>query len=190
MRVFAFSRFWGLALPSSRDVRRVGGAGALHSQPSVWTAPRAVRYADGTKLRVMHGTRCPRLSPPCVIADDCTNSWRCHRSALAAVVEITVGVAQLVRAPGCGPGGRRFNSGRSPLRDPAASAAGSRFVFRLRVRRRFPAGCDGADPVARSSRRGVDASGLEDYVVGLLRETWRGDERRRKRKFSPLDEPG
>ena len=26
-----------------------------------------------------------------------------------------VGVAQLVRAPGCGPGGRRFNSGRSPL---------------------------------------------------------------------------
>ena len=27
-----------------------------------------------------------------------------------------VGVAQLVRAPGCGPGGRRFKSGRSPSR--------------------------------------------------------------------------
>ncbi|SVA09501.1 uncharacterized protein METZ01_LOCUS62355 [marine metagenome] len=25
-----------------------------------------------------------------------------------------VGVAQLVRAPGCGPGGRRFKSGHSP----------------------------------------------------------------------------
>ena len=26
-----------------------------------------------------------------------------------------VGIAQLVRAPGCGPGGRRFESGYSPL---------------------------------------------------------------------------
>ena len=26
-----------------------------------------------------------------------------------------VGVAQLVRAPGCGPGGRRFKSGRPPF---------------------------------------------------------------------------
>ncbi len=29
-------------------------------------------------------------------------------------LETMVGVAQLVRAPGCGPGGRRFKSGHSP----------------------------------------------------------------------------
>ena len=39
--------------------------------------------------------------------------WRCM-----------VGVAQLVRAPGCGPGGRRFKSGHSPsLKFSGCSAA-------------------------------------------------------------------
>jgi hypothetical protein len=33
-----------------------------------------------------------------------------------------VGVAQLVRAPGCGPGGRRFNSGRPPSEVPQNKA--------------------------------------------------------------------
>ena len=32
----------------------------------------------------------------------------------AGIIDIMAGVAQVVRAPGCGPGGRRFKSGRSP----------------------------------------------------------------------------
>jgi hypothetical protein len=37
----------------------------------------------------------------------------------------SVGVAQLVRAPGCGPGGRGFETPRSPQSRPLSSAGGA-----------------------------------------------------------------
>lgn len=45
----------------------------------------------------------------------------------------TVGVAQLVRAPGCGPGGRGFEARRSPIRPHGQSPMWAKVRGRMRI---------------------------------------------------------
>ena len=74
---------------------------------------------DGGDPRVVRPPQAPALQPPRAHplgqrAPDCLNSSPLGCRGVRCLIRRMVAVAQLVRAPDCGPGGRGFKSPRSP----------------------------------------------------------------------------
>ena len=76
----------------------------------------------GASMRA-RGLEPPRPGPPAPKAGASTSSATPARAGILR--GLAVAVAQLVVAPGCGPGGRGFESHRSPLSRPVARARSS-----------------------------------------------------------------
>ncbi len=82
----------------------------------------------------------------------------CRGGRLGYIVQrrTVVGVAQSVRAPGCGPGGRGFNSRRSPL-FPGAAVRRRRAMGPMRIPPHFAARRPPEQAPKRPDGRGVDS---------------------------------
>ena len=72
-----------------------------------------------------------------------------------------VDMAQLVRAPGCGPGGRRFESDYPPHRKKQVDF---RLAFLLYIR----------EPISKNRNKKVNAVDLSIYRTGLDETFFRG----------------
>jgi hypothetical protein len=91
-------------VPAPWPCRSSTARGASHARPGLANLTRETSVGMSSRRPGIQLSKIARLSSLLAAPRASAGEAQLH----------TVGVAQLVRAPGCGPGGREFNSRRSP----------------------------------------------------------------------------
>jgi hypothetical protein len=96
----------GFESPTFRIWRRTSGKGV--------PVPHARRVSTRCHVAQWQGRRLSAVQVPARVAQRKSACLTNRRSEVRHLPRVLVAVAQEARAPGCGPGGRRFDAGQSP----------------------------------------------------------------------------